>query len=158
LWLRECWELWYWAMFLPSRLQERMNEWSPAEEHDGVRPDTTFRNILWDRINWRFLFQFIQVSCWFSLPLFTIILIHGQLWDWLLLPVTLLTTYSFGVLGFPISLNIPLIFNLAYFVKPNFFVDGLAKVIKVFPLAVTTCVVGVLIALWVFFVGGKRNG
>ena len=33
LWLRESWELWYWAMFFPSRLLERMNEWSPNEKH-----------------------------------------------------------------------------------------------------------------------------
>ena len=42
LWLRESWELWYWAMFCPSRLQERMNEWSPAEEIEGIRLNTTF--------------------------------------------------------------------------------------------------------------------
>ncbi len=29
--LRETWELWYWAMFCPSKLQQRMNEWARKE-------------------------------------------------------------------------------------------------------------------------------
>ena len=46
LFLRETWELFWWAMFCPSRLQQRMNEWLPQAEKDGARPDTNFRDIL----------------------------------------------------------------------------------------------------------------
>jgi hypothetical protein len=134
LWLRESWELWYWAMFCPSRLQERMNEWSPAEERDGIRPDTTFQDMLLYRLNWRFLFQFIQITCFFSFPLVAIIPIYGRFWDLLLLPVILLTTYSGSVwFEYPIGLNVPLIFIAAYLAKPTFFVAGLKKAIEVLP-------------------------
>ena len=129
LWLRECWELWYWAMFCPSRLQERMNEWSP----DGSRPDTTFLSILLFNLNGRFLLQFIQVSCWFSLPLVAAISMYSQSWDWLLLPVILLTAYSVGLWNFPIGLNVPLIFIPVYLAKPIFFVAGLTKAIEILP-------------------------
>ena len=133
LWLRESWELWYWAMFCPSRLQQRINEWSPQRERDGIRPDTTFQYIFFIRINWRFLLQFIQVSCWFSLPLVAAISIYGQLWDFLLLPVILWTTYNGGSWGFPIGLNVPLIFMPIYLAKPTFFVAGLNKAIEILP-------------------------
>ncbi len=32
--LRETWELWYWAMFCPSKLQQRMNDWARQENGD----------------------------------------------------------------------------------------------------------------------------
>ena len=56
--LRETWELWYWAMFCPSRLQQRMNEWVPAEEKDGLRSDTHSSDILLLGNN-RFIGQFV---------------------------------------------------------------------------------------------------
>ena len=133
LWLRECWELWYWAMFCPSRLQERMNEWSPAEERNGVRPDTTVTNILFSQINWRFLLQFIQVSFCLSLPLVAIIPIYGRSLDWLLLPVILILSYGSGFWHLPISLNVPLIFISIYLAKPTFFIIGITKAIEVLP-------------------------
>ena len=134
LWLRESWELWYWAMFCPSRLQERMNEWSPQRKHNSIRPDTNFRDILLGRsINWHFSFQFIQVSCWLSLPLVTAISIYGQSWDLLLLPVIILTTYGAGFWNFPIGLNVPLIFIPVYLTKPTFFVAGLTKAMTILP-------------------------
>jgi hypothetical protein len=120
-------------MFCPLRLQQMMNEWSPQQEYDGIRPDTTFRDILVGRSNWRFLFQFIQVSCWFSLPLVAAIATYERLWDLLLLPIILLTAYSSEFWNFPIGLNVPLIFIPVYLVKPTFFVDGLAKAIAVLP-------------------------
>jgi hypothetical protein len=57
--LRETWELWYWAFFCPSKLQERLDEWVPSgalalrendetEDEDAPR-DTSLRRILWFR-------------------------------------------------------------------------------------------------------------
>jgi len=110
LWMRECWELWYWAMFCPSRLQERMNEWSPKKvRRDGNRPDTTFQDLLKEQINWRFLLQFIQIACCFCAPIVTIIAVYSLSIDWLLLPVILLTTYCGSFWNLSIGLNVPLI-------------------------------------------------
>ena len=133
LWLRESWELWYWAMFCPSRLQERMNEWSPAKERSGTLLDTTFQDILLYRLNWRFIFQFIQITCFFSLPLVAAIPIYGQSWDWLLLPIILLIAYSGVIGGVPVHLNVPLIIIPVYLAKPTFFVASLDKAIGILP-------------------------
>lgn len=57
--LRETWELWYWAFFCPRKLQERLDEWVPSgaltrrendetEDEDAPR-DTSLRCILWFR-------------------------------------------------------------------------------------------------------------
>jgi hypothetical protein len=134
LWLRECWELWYWAMFCPSRLQERMNEWSHRKKRNGgIQQDTSYAAILIGKLNRRFLSQFIQIACCFSVPLVLQISIYGQSWDWLLLPITLLIAYSLGCWFLPIGLNIPLVFSVVYLVNPTFFITILTKVIRVIP-------------------------
>ncbi|WP_437681726.1 AAA family ATPase [Sorangium sp. So ce131] len=57
--LRETWELWYWAFFCPRKLQERLDEWAPPEVVDGREgdktgnedepKDTSLRHVLWVR-------------------------------------------------------------------------------------------------------------
>ncbi len=143
LWLRESWELWYWAMFFPSRLQERMNEWSPVEERYGYRPDTTFQDILFSQTNRRFLFQFIQIVCLFSLPLIIEIIFYGRSLDLLLFPIILLATYGISLV-FQIDFHFPLIFALVYLVNPTFFVTGLIKFIE-FSLLVSQNFIGLLL-------------
>ncbi|HEY9300923.1 MAG TPA: hypothetical protein VIQ31_32070, partial [Phormidium sp.] len=76
--LRETWELWYWAMFCPSRLQQRMNEWAPAQEKDGLRSDTNLWDILLVSPNFRFIAQFLLLIFLFSLPLIWGMALHGQ--------------------------------------------------------------------------------
>jgi hypothetical protein len=95
--LRETWELWYWAMFCPSRLQQRMNEWAPAEEKDGLRSDTHSWDILLLGNN-RFIGQFLLLIFLFSLPLMWGIALHGQALDLLLLFGAIATAYSIGYL------------------------------------------------------------
>jgi hypothetical protein len=112
--LRETWELWYWAMFCPSRLQQRMNEWAPADEEDGLRSDTHSWDILLFQPNFRFIGQFVLLIFLFSLPLMWGIALHGQLLDLLLLFGAIATAYSIGILFLPIGLNILL---LVYFVE-----------------------------------------
>ncbi|MFM7405573.1 MAG: AAA family ATPase [Cuspidothrix sp.] len=67
LFLRETWELFWWAMFCPSRLQQRMNEWCPQEEKDGNRPDTSFSDILFFG-NSRFTIQYLSIILIFNIP------------------------------------------------------------------------------------------
>ena len=113
--LRETWELWYWAMFCPSRLQQRMNEWAPAEEKDGVRSDTHSLDILLLQQNNRFFAQFLLLLLLFSLPLMWGIVLHGQARDLLLLFGAIATAYSIGTLCLSIGFHIPL---LVYFIYP----------------------------------------
>ncbi|MDJ0582850.1 hypothetical protein [Crocosphaera sp.] len=113
--LRETWELFYWSMFCPSKLQQRMNEWCPAEEKDRKRPDTTSLDILLVHCNFRFVAQYFLLLLCLNFPLIINISIQGQGIDWLQIPFVLLVTYSASVWCFPIGLPIPLmwlIFNL----------------------------------------------
>lgn len=118
LWMKESWELWYWAMFCPSRLQQRMNEWCPAKDEDGERPDTKFEDILLFNFNGRFFLQFLQIFCYFSLPLLFAIPLKGQISDCFFLPIILLVTYITGLCSLPLSFHIPFLFSVIYIAEP----------------------------------------
>ncbi len=137
--LRETWELWYWAMFCPSRLQQRMNEWAPAEEKDGLRSDTHFRDILLLRQNFRFISQFVLLIFLFSLPLMSGIVLHRQALDLLLLFGEIVIAYSIGILYLPIGFHIPLLLYFIYPVNPQIYLLGLDMV------------QGILAPYWYFF-------
>ena len=131
--LRETWELWYWAMFCPSRLQQRMNEWVPAEEKDGLRSDTHSWHILLLSLNFRFIGQFVLLIFLFSLPLRWGIALHGQALDWLLLLGSIVTAYSIGIWCLPIGLHIPLLLDLIYLVNPQVYLKVMDRVQGILP-------------------------
>ncbi|MBE9070667.1 hypothetical protein IQ260_28915, partial [Leptolyngbya cf. ectocarpi LEGE 11479] len=114
--LKETWELWYWAMFCPSKLQARMNSWRPRKTGR-----TTFGDILLFSINWRFWGQFFCLICLFSTPLIGLIRESSAITDWLLLPITLLAAYSLGVIFLPIGINTPLLIGGIYQTSANAF-------------------------------------
>jgi len=112
--LHETWELWYWAMFCPSKLQQRMNAWALIEQQDGQRLKTKFRDILLLRANGRFIAQYLLLVVFLSLPFALVLTIKGQGLGWMLLPVVLLTTYSISLLFFSLGLQVPLLGALVY--------------------------------------------
>ena len=131
--LRETWELWYWAMFCPSRLQQRMNEWAPAEENDGLRSDTHSLDILLLQQNNRFFTQFLLLILLFSFPLMWGIVLHGQALDLLLLFGAIATAYSIGTLCLSIGLHIPLLVYLIYPVNPQIYLIILKQAQGILP-------------------------
>ena len=128
--LRETRELFYWAMFCPSRLQQRMNEWSPAEEKDGQIPNTNPWDILLFRFHLRFVIQYLILLLCFSLPLILIIVAQGQALNWLQLPIILVTAYSVGVWFLPIGLQVPLIWFIVYLEQPKSWIKGFNLVLE----------------------------
>lgn len=115
--LRETWDLWYWAMFCPSKLQQRINEWVPTKDKDGQKLDTKFIDALTrDR---RFVLQYLLL--WFvqSLPLITIIIVDAKLIDLVFLLTSMLMTFGTNIESVPIGIHIPLIWNLIYIEKPK---------------------------------------
>jgi hypothetical protein len=103
--LRETWELWYWAMFCPSKPPQQMK---------------------------KFL-QFLLLLLGFSLPLTLAIAIKGQGLDWLLLPVVLLTAFLIGLFFLPAALVIPLIWGLVYIEKSEAWLERLNQAFKLLP-------------------------
>ncbi|MGB5772791.1 MAG: hypothetical protein WBM32_23420, partial [Crocosphaera sp.] len=131
--LRETWELFYWAMFCPSKLQQRMNEWCPAEEKEGKRPDINSWDILLFRFNFRFAAQYFLLLLCLSFPLIINIAIQGQRIDWLQIPILLLTAYGASVWFLPSVLPLPLIWLIAYLQQPDFWVIGLKEAVDMLP-------------------------
>lgn len=134
--LRETWELWYWAMFCPSLLQQRMNQWSPNEESD-----TSFSDILLFGSG-RFIAQYFVLLLIFAIPLAVAIGIYGRtgeilmycidnhknlrledwcFWsiDWLLLPVAVLIAFFVGLWLLPLGIHAPLLWSFVYLRKPE---------------------------------------
>ena len=95
--LRETWELFYWALWFPSRLQQRMNDWVPQDS------DTRFRDILLDKFHLRFFSQFLLLIGLLSLPLF---FTEARFLP-VIIVVVLFAAYSFAFLFLPLSLSIP---------------------------------------------------
>lgn len=130
LFLRETWELFWWAMFCPSRLQQRINKWLPQEEKHGRRPDTNFYNILVFG-NLRFLSQYLLLLFIFNIPLILRLIERNELLDWLQLPCVMLIAYTTGVLFLPLGLVIPLLWLIVVFNQPNSWFKGLIEAIGV---------------------------
>jgi hypothetical protein len=120
-------------MFCPSRLQQRMNEWAPAEEEDGLRSDTYSSDILLLQGNYRFIAQFGLLIFLLNLPLMWGIVLHGQALDLFLLLGSLLTAYSIGIWCLPIGLHIPLLLDLIYSVNPQAYLNLLYQIRCIFP-------------------------
>ncbi len=119
--LQETWELFYWALWCPSRLQQRMNEWAPAEEKDGVRPDTRFVDILLGRFNRRFFSQFFLIIFCFSLSIILEILQYPQTLAWLLILISWVISYGIALLYLPLAFPIPILLVFSYQVLPYYY-------------------------------------
>ncbi len=130
--LRETWELWYWALFCPSKLQRRMNAWAPAEEEDGRIPDTSFGAILFVRANPRFLKQYLLVVLCLSLPLVGLVFSSGKTVHWLLVPKTLLVTYGTSLLLISLGLHWPLLVALIYWMQPTLYAKFFSEFLTTF--------------------------
>jgi len=91
--LRETWELWYWAMFCPSKLQDRRRS---AD-------------------NCRFIVQYFFLVLCFSIPLAVEIVKSGNPLDLIIiLPLTILTIYTAFYFAVPFGLHFPLFVVLCY--------------------------------------------
>lgn len=91
--LRETWELWYWAMFCPSKLQDRRRS---ADKR-------------------RFIVQYFLLVLCFSIPLAVEIVKSGNpLYFIIILPLTILTVYTASYFAVPFGLHFPLLVVLCY--------------------------------------------
>jgi hypothetical protein len=131
--LRETWELWYWAMFCPSRLGRRLYEWSPIQDEDRSSLQTKVRELLLFQPNFRFISQYLLLTLSFSLPLLLALWIYGQPLGWLFVFAVLLTAYGSGLFVVPLGLHVPLLFALVYLVNVKVYVLKLAHTESLLP-------------------------
>jgi hypothetical protein len=117
--LNETWQLFYWSLFFPSRLQKRINDWSPQKNRSGEIRNTSYIEILLLSINFRFAFQYFLIMGIFSLPLVGLIAVSGKNWDWLIWIAEILVGYIIGLVYLPsgISFFSPLLVALIYYLK-----------------------------------------
>jgi hypothetical protein len=132
LWLRETWELWYWAMFCPSQLQQRIEAKKlecTKESIFKVYKEFCMQGdpAAWQMslFSWRFFLQFLLITCIFSVPVFFLIFLHKDIWTLFLLFIVFFGIYLNIAYAFlPFSLQIPLIFGVIYFTNSqNFLLD-----------------------------------
>ena len=152
LFLWETWELFWWAMFCPSKLQQRMNEWLPQAEKDGARSDTNFFNILFFG-NFRFISQYLLLLFISNIPLIDKLIGHNQLLDWLQLTGIILVAYGIGVLFLPFGLVIPFLWLIFTFKQSDIWLKSLTEAIKILPplpqIEMAVALIGVFLSLTV---------
>jgi hypothetical protein len=94
--LLESWQLFYWSLFFPSKLQQRMNEWYPTNQ------DTSADDMLLKEENSRFLLQYLLISVILSLLLAVVVALSDE-WskiNWLML-IAPLISYFLGIFFLP---------------------------------------------------------
>jgi hypothetical protein len=114
--LQEMFELWYWALFRPARLQERMNAWSPRVDREKHSRNTTFMDILLFYPSGRFIGEFVTLLVLLSMPVFWILQLYApvsagnqDLYIWL---GTLAAAYALGIWFLPAGLSLPVLAGL----------------------------------------------
>lgn len=143
LFLQEAWEIWYWAMFCPSKLQERMNVWGGSEDNTLISFE-----ILLLKESTRFISRYLLVLLVLCLPLLVLILSSGKLVNGWLIPVAGLVAYGISIFSIPIGIHWPLLFALVFGLNPNFYQQVLQRTLKIFlpfPRLFISLGVGVLI-------------
>ena len=107
--LRETLDLWYWAMFCPTRLKMRMESLDPSSEKDPL-PTT----ILFSIIDWRFVKQCLLIMSLGLTPFMVAVIISQTFSNLLFVPVILITSYSVAILLLPVGLNLPALFSICF--------------------------------------------
>jgi hypothetical protein len=116
--LRETWELWYWAMFCPAKLQKRMNEWSSKRErNEYIKEDIQALEILLFRPNSRFVTQYFLACLLLTFPCFTTI-ISGHPYYLALTIISIISAFCIGLYSLPVGLGVPILW-LIFCLQPN---------------------------------------
>jgi hypothetical protein len=128
--LIESWNLFYWSLFCPSLLQQRMNERSAEKTAEGLKIDTSASDILDFATNYRFSIQYFFIWLILSLPLADLIFLSGRRWDLLLLSIACLIGYLLGAWFLPSGIGFcsPLLLALIYWQKAEFFEKTLRSI------------------------------
>jgi hypothetical protein len=117
--LIESWQLFYWSLFCPSKLQQYMNDRSPQKTKQGDKRDTRSSDILLFSIDSRFIFQYLLVTTIFSYPLLSLIVSSGQILDWMIWPIDILISFILGFYLLPSGIGFfsPLLLALSYWLQ-----------------------------------------
>ncbi len=106
--LREAWELFYWSLWWPSKLEEKFGSLSGF-------------NVLFtgETFNFRIFKQFLLVITCLSVPLVILIAYRGQSNDWLLLISILLSTCGVTLLYITDAFSVSIVSTVVYFYNPD---------------------------------------
>jgi hypothetical protein len=107
--LIETWQLFYWSLFFPSKLQQRMNEWHPTDK------DTSAYDMLTGKYNVRLLLQYLLISVILSLLLAVVVALSDE-WskmDWLILIAPLISCFL-GIFFIPSGIGFCIPFLLVF--------------------------------------------
>ena len=137
--LLEIWQLLYWSLLAPAKLQQRMNEWVPNKDKDGQVRDTSsfdvFSFLAFDFSpgQVRFICQFLILIIFLSSPLVLLVIQSSEWRDWLLILLILPAAYSLAVWNLSLSLLIPIACWLIYFKQPEVWSHGVHTALNLLP-------------------------
>jgi hypothetical protein len=133
--LHETGQLFYWSLFSPSKLQQRMNEWSHKKAEKEIIRNTNSWDILLFEINSKFTLQYLLVSVVLSLPLACFIDSLGWGWNSLLLLAAPLISYVLGVWFMPSGIGFCSLLLLAvmYWQQAALFTKAFQFLFKITP-------------------------
>ena len=108
--LRDSWELFYWSLCFPSKLQGRINE-VQGEDLQALDHSILYTNS--SRAS-KFSKQYFLVILILIIPIIIVSVRHSTSTNWLLLLTIIVLSYGIGVFSFPTSIGwlIPLLFGL----------------------------------------------
>jgi hypothetical protein len=152
--LLETWQMFYWSFFFPSKLQQRMNEWSPQKTKKGIPRDTSNFDILLVEPNSRFIFQCCFILVIFSLPLIGMNAFSKGGWSWLILLIGPSISYGLGLLYFlpsGITFCSPLLSALIYWQQSDRLEKTLTFVVSVLVKLLPQLLVGLGISIVALF-------
>lgn len=163
--LRETWELGYWALFQPALLQDRMNVCAPARDEEGKPRDTLPADILkfktqdWSSAN-RFVVQFALLVALCTAPLLLMTIGRSGARDWPLVVATLIGGLAVGTLRLALGLMVPLLASMAYLENQgriSHWFDGVAGKYAPLPRLVLEIAAGLAVLVAIGLVGDAMS-
>jgi hypothetical protein len=133
--LLESWQLFYWSLFCPSKLQQRMNEWSPKKRKDGSQRYTSGSDIFLVKNDSPFIFQYIFISMILSLPLVVLVILSGQREIFFIVLIAPLFSFILGLWTLPSGMGFcsPLLLAFTYQQQASLFLNALNSLPHILP-------------------------
>jgi hypothetical protein len=173
--LRELWELWYWSLFSPLKLEQRIQAWVPASTviaNRRVPPaeeeitETRFSDIMWwavqpetkaSRIRYQYLFLVVLST----LPLAAACLALGGLRDLILWLAITILCIGWGAVIPSTGLVMPWMSAWIYIWSPSVATAGMFKIAHKLPpvslIGASLGVIVVILAITTWTVGALRQ-
>lgn len=150
--IREIWEIWYWGLTQPSRLNEWMLAGLPEIEQRRIKQRegaTSGRGALLTRPNQRFIAQYLMLMIVLSLPLVAVVNFINlpPMVEWAIMGGTLLIAYVISLASVPLGLHVPLTVGL--FLLGQFYPWAASETTITLPFGIDPTLIFLFLSGWI---------